>query len=62
MVPKMYESLDDGDSTLFLCEYKDCSNVATTEWFSKDEEGDGYFTSRCDDHPVDDNEYQPRGI
>lgn len=51
----------------FTCEKEfgngiNCENEATTEWLNIDEDGDGSYTMRCDDHPEDDGDYAPRTL
>lgn len=40
----------------------ECPNEATAEFVAHDEDGDGYYTYRCDDHPEEDPEYNRREL
>ena len=42
---------------LILCDEEGCENEATVSWSMRDEEGDYYYTERCEDHPKTDSEY-----
>lgn len=40
----------------FMCEAKLCTNKATDQWVRRDGDGHIYYTYRCDDHPVNDDD------
>lgn len=51
---------------IFLCEAEVgpsvCANKATTEWRTVDEDGDTFYTYRCDDHPHLEPTYHDREL
>jgi hypothetical protein len=52
----------DLETRSLICEFKKCDQLAISEWFTKDEEGYSYSTVRCENHPVEDEEYHEREL
>lgn len=46
----------------YLCEWGGCGQKATIEWMARDDDGDIYYSMRCDSHPVKSNEYHPKEV
>lgn len=50
--PLPYEVYEAKANRRYKCEHPGCRRGATTEWSHADEEGETYYTMRCDKHPA----------